>query len=184
MHATAAALPRDLTRPLVLVLLGSLVVAVAAQVRIPLPFSPVPITLQTAAVVLVGATLGSRLGALALLAYVAEGALGLPVFAGGTGAGPAVLLGPTGGYLAGFVLAAFVAGQLAERGWLRTPLGALAGFLAASASVYVPALPWLAQFVGVERVLAAGLLPFVPGDLVKTVAAAALWAGGGRLTRR
>lgn len=184
MHATATAvLPRRLVHPLVLALAGSLVVALAAQVRIPLPFSPVPITLQTAAVVLVGATLGSRLGALALLAYVAEGALGLPVFAGGAGAGPTVLLGPTGGYLAGFVLAAFVAGRFAERGWLRTPLGALLGFLVASASVYVTALPWLALFVGLERVLAAGLLPFLPGDLVKTVAAAALWVGGGRVRR-
>lgn len=166
----ARATPLTTPRALLSVLAASLAVAAAAQVALPLPFSPVPVTLQTVAVVLVGAALGPRLGALAILTYLAEGSAGLPFFAGGT-SGPAVLLGPTGGYLVGFVVSAFLAGLLIERGWW--PLLAF-GF--AGAVVYACGLPWLALFVGAERAPALGLLPFLPGDLVKTVAASLLWA--------
>ena len=153
------------------VVMGSLLVALAAQVTIPLPFSPVPITGQTFAVLLAAALLGGRGGAAALLLYLAEGAVGLPVFAGGLG-GPAVLLGPTAGYLYGFVVAAFVVGRLCERGWDRRFRSAAAAMLLGNAIIYGFGLPWLATFVGVENVLTLGLLPFIPGDLFKLALAA------------
>jgi len=151
-----------------LVIGGSLFVALCAQVAIPLPFSPVPLTGQTLAVLLVGALLGSRRGGLALLAYLAEGLGGLPVFAGGR-AGPAHLLGPTGGYLLGFVVAAYVTGLLAERGWNRRIGTTLLAMLVGNAAIYAFGLPWLARFVGGGRVWGLGFLPYLPGDLLKLV---------------
>ena len=145
-------------------------VALSGRVAIPLPFSPVPVTGQTLAVVLVGISLGARRGALSLLLYLAEGAMGLPVFAGG-GLGPAWIVGPTGGYLWGFVLAAYVVGSLAERGWDRSIGSRALAILLGNAAIYLLGLPWLAQFTGVERVLALGLYPFLVGDLAKLVLA-------------
>ena len=124
---------RTLARDLALILAGSLLVALAARISIPLPFTPVPITGQTLAILLVGAALGSRLGFLSLLAYLAEGAMGLPVFAGGTG-GLAKILGPTGGFLLAFPLAAGLVGLLVERfGLDRSFLGTLLAMLAGNA---------------------------------------------------
>lgn len=175
----------------ILVLGGSLLVALSAQVSFYLPFTPVPVTAQTFAVLLTGAALGSRRGALAMALYLTEGAAGLPVFAGGACCLP-WLLGPTGGYLWSYPLVAFVVGALAERGWDRHPIRAGLAMLAGNALIYVVALPWLAAFVGAERVFAAGLLPFIAGDVFKAVVAAALlpsawvlvrasrhWVGGG-----
>jgi biotin transport system substrate-specific component len=152
------------------VLGASLCIGLAAQVAIPLPFTPVPLTLQTLAVLLAGAAL-------------AEGAAGLPVFSGWR-AGLPHLLGPTGGYLVGFVPAAFLTGLLAERGWDRRPLAAAAAMIVGNAMIYVVGLSWLAAFVGVGRVLPLGLFPFVPGDLVKIAAATALLPLAWRLARR
>ena len=166
-----------------LVLGGSVVVAMFAQLQYVLPTTPVPITGQTLAVLLVGAALGSRRGALAMGAYLAEGAVGLPVFAGG-GLGLPWLLGPTAGYLWSLPLAAWIVGWLAERGWDRGPATAALSMLAGNAVIYLVALPWLAVFVGQEQVLSAGLLPFIPGDLIKVALAAAVlptaWALVGR----
>lgn len=170
-----------LARNLSLVLAGSLFVALTAQVAIPLPFTPVPITLQTLGVLLVGAALGSRLGFLALLAYLLEGAMGLPVFAGGTG-GLAKVLGPTGGFLLAFPLAAGLVGLLVERfGLDRSFFGTLLAMLLGNTLLYLVGLPWLAawlmgagKFGGVSALLAMGLFPFIPGDLVKAVLAALL----------
>jgi len=180
----------DLVRPaakwpalaydLALITGGSLVVALSAQVAIHLPFSPVPITAQTLAVLLVGVLLGSRRGGAALLAYLAEGAAGMPVFAGGTG-GAAVLSGPTGGYLLGFVVAATVTGVLAERGWDRRAVTALAAMALGNLVIYAFGLIWLSTFVGAGRVLDLGLWPFVPGDLAKLALATALLPSGWRL---
>lgn len=164
----------------VLVLLGSALVALSAQVVVPLPFTPVPITGQTFGVLFVGALLGSRRGALALAAYLLEGAAGLPVFAGG-GSTVAWLAGPTAGYLWSYPLAAWLTGRLAERGWDRRPATAAVALGAGNAVIYAVGLPWLAFFVGFERVLAAGLLPFLPGDLVKIAVAAGALAGAWRL---
>ncbi len=156
-----------------LILGGSLFIALAAQIAVPLPFTPVPITGQTLAVLLVGALLGSRLGSLTVLAYLAEGAMGLPVFAGGA-FGLARLVGPTGGYLFGFVLAAFVVGWLCERGWDRRIITAALALIAGNGVIYLVGIPWLAVFVGGERALALGLWPFLPGDALKI--ALAMWA--------
>ncbi len=152
------------------VVAASAFVALMAQVSVPLPFSPVPITGQTFAVLLVGAALGARRGAAALALYLLEGALGLPVFAGGSG-GLTRLLGPTGGYLVGFVAMAWVVGALAERNWDRRWRTAWLAFLAGEVVLYLCGLPWLARFVGGERALALGLWPFVPGDILKAVLA-------------
>jgi len=161
--------PRTAAWRVALVVGASILVALSAQVSIPLPL--VPITLQTYAVLVVAVALG-RLAAPALGLYVLEGVAGLPVFAGGT-AGAAVLFGPRGGYLAGFVLAAAIVGALAEHGWDRHVLTALAAMLAGEVAIYALGLPWLARFVPAERVLDVGLMPFIAGDLVKLVLAAA-----------
>ncbi len=164
-----------------LILGGSFGIALSAQIAIPI--GPVPITGQTLAVLLVGALLGSRRGALCILAYLAEGAMGLPVFAGG-GGGMGVIVGPTGGYLIGFVAAAYVTGLLAERGWDRRVGTTLAAMLLGNAALYLFGLAWLSGFVGSERVLASGLLPFVPGDLLKMALAAVLLPSGWKLLGR
>jgi biotin transporter BioY len=156
----------------ILVALGSLLVASFARVAIPLPFTPVPVTGQTYAVLLVGAALGSRRGALSMLLYIAEGGMGLPFFAAGA-SGWSRVFGPTGGYLLGYVLAAFAVGWLAERGWDRRPGTCALAMLVGEVAVYLVGLPWLAVFVGADRVLYLGLLPFVPGDAFKLLLASA-----------
>ena len=116
-----------------------------------------PITGQTLAVLLVGATLGSRRGTLAMLAYLAEGAMGLPVFAGAGGA--ARLIGPTGGYLIGFVVAAFIVGWLAEHGWDRRLLTTALAMLAGNAAIYLFGVSWLAILMAADKALADGVVP-------------------------
>ncbi len=168
-----------LLRNVLLVLSATTLIAVCARISFPVPWSTVPITGQTFAILLTGALLGSRLGALSVLAYLAEGAMGLPVFAYGLG-GVAVLSGPTGGYLMGFVPAAFVVGYLCERGWGRRPWTAAIAMLAGSVVLYIFGLSWLAHFVPGNTLLAAGLTPFIPGDLTKialvTIALPSGWA--------
>ncbi|HET9251524.1 MAG TPA: biotin transporter BioY [Candidatus Eisenbacteria bacterium] len=170
-----------------LVLAGSALIALSAQVAVPLPFSPVPVTGQTFAVLLVGAALGATRGTAAVLAYLAEGAAGFPVFAGGL-AGPAVLLGPTGGYLFGFLPAAWICGALAERGWDRRFLTTLASMALGDLAIFAVGIPWLARFVGAENAITFGLAPFVAGNLAKVVLAAGAlplaWAGVRRIRGR
>jgi biotin transport system substrate-specific component len=163
----AAPRRRALARSWGLALLGSAVLAASAQVV--LPAWPVPATLQSLAVLLLGALGGSRLGAAAVALYLLEGTLGLPVFAGG-GAGPAALAGPTGGYLLGFLPAAWVAGRAADGG---PPWRQGAVLLAAHLLLFVPGVAWLSGFVGWERAVAAGFLVFLPATLVKTALALA-----------
>lgn len=166
---------------------GSLLVALSAQIAVPLPFTPVPVTGQTFAVLLVGAALGSTRGALVMATYLLQGAAGLPVFSAG-GCCVAWLMGPTAGFLWSYPLAAWITGRLAEAGWDRRLWTSAAAMLAGSAAIYAVALPWLAFFVGGEHVLAAGLLPFIPGDLVKIGLAAAVlpgvWAWIGKARRQ
>jgi biotin transport system substrate-specific component len=157
-----------------LIALGSLVVAVSAQIAIPLPWTPVPITGQTLGVLLVGASLGWRRGASSMALYLAEGAGGLPVFAGG-GAGVVHLMGPTAGYLWSFPFAAALVGWLADRGWDRRLWTAVLAMALGELMVYAFGVPWLAQYIGWERVWMAGFWPFMPGAVVKLgVAGAAL----------
>ena len=165
---------------ILLVLAGSGLIALSAWIAVPLPFSPVPVTAQTFAVLLVGSALGARRGAASALAYLAEGCCGLPVFAGGA-AGPHVMAGPTGGYLAGFVLGASLCGALAGRGWDRRPVTTIASMALGNVLILAPGLLWLARFVGPSRVFALGLFPFLPGDLVKIALAAALLPLGWKL---
>lgn len=167
-----------------LILSGSLLVAGAAQISIPLPFTPVPITGQTFAVLLVGASLGAVRGAASLLLYLAEGAVGLPFFAGGAG-GFAVITRATGGYLIGFVVAAFVIGALAERGWDRRFSSATGAMLTGNVIIYLFGVTWLARFLGEsalsQKVLLLGLYPFIPGDTIKLYLAAAALPAAWRL---
>ncbi|MCS7178806.1 MAG: biotin transporter BioY [Anaerolineae bacterium] len=170
---------RTLARDAWLVGAGSVLVGLMAQIAIPLPFTPVPVTGQTFGVLLVGALLGCRRGALSLVLYLLEGIAGLPVFAGGS-SGLTRLLGPTGGYLLGFVVAAGVTGWLCERGWdRRVPTAALA-MLIGNLVIYLFGLPWLALFVGPEKSLVMGFWPFIPGDLLKLALAALVLPGAWR----
>jgi len=164
----------------VLVLVGTLLIALSAQIAIGFP---VPISAQTFAVVLIGALLGPRRGAICMLAYLAEGVAGVPVFAQGK-AGLAVLAGPTGGYLVGFVPAAWVVGLLARSGWDRRFWTTLAAMLIGNVVIYVFGLLLLAPIVGVDRAVSVGLYPFVIGDVAKAVLAAILLPAGWKLLDR
>ncbi|GAB4575595.1 MAG: biotin transporter BioY [Anaerolineae bacterium] len=165
------------------VLGGALLIAVSAQIAVPLPFSPVPVTGQTFGVLLVGMLLGMRRGTASVLTYLAQGALGWPVFAGGTGGWP-VLLGPTGGYLVGFVAAAALTGWLAERGWDRRVGATLLAMVLGNALIYLFGVTRLAGFAGVEAALSAGMFPFVVGDVVKALLAAGALPLGWRVLGR
>ncbi len=154
-----------------LVVFGSLLLAVSAQFKIPL--YPVPVTGQTLVVLLIGMTYGPRLGGITMLAYLFEGALGLPVFAGGA-AGVAVFMGPTGGYLFGFLLAGVAMGYLAERGMGRTVLSTIAAMVLGNSVIYLCGALWLANFIGLGQAIAAGVLPFLYGDALKLAVAAGL----------
>jgi len=180
----AFAAPMDWTRSALVVVGFSLLTALAAQLVVPLPWTPVPLTGQTFAVLLTGALLGSRLGALAMLAYLAEGALGLPFFRGGAG-GVGHLSGATAGYLFAFPAAAYVTGLLAERGWDRRFLTAAAAMALGSLVILASGWAWLAVALGGARAFWAGVAPFLAGDVVKiALAAAALPAGWALLRRR
>ena len=169
-------------RDLMLVFSGTVFVALLAQIKIPLPFTPVPLTGQTFAVLLIGATLGSKRGAASMLLYTALGAFGLPVFAGGA-AGMAYLTGATLGYLVGFVMAAYLIGMLAERGLERSLRTSLVPFLVGTLVIYLFGAGWLAILFGVEKALALGVLPFLIGDLIKMILAALALPAAWKLVR-
>lgn len=189
------ALANSFVRDGLLVLAGTIFMALSAQIRIELPFTPVPITGQTLGVYLIGALLGPRLGALTLLAYLGQGLLGLPVFAGGTSAwspsripGLPVILGPTAGYLFAFPIAAFVVGLLARRGWDRKVLTAIPAMLVGELIILTLGFSWLvaatallAGSADVTALFAAAVLPFLPGAAVKITLAALALPGGWRL---
>lgn len=176
-----AAARRDaLVRNGLLIVAGSLFVAVCAKIQIP---GVVPFTLQTLAVVLVGAALGSRRGALSILAYLLEGAAGLPVFAL-PAAGPGYFAGPTAGYLVGFVAAVFVVGHLAERGWDRRFATAVCVFAVGHVLILAIGYVWLSLFLGSTAAFSTGVLQFLPGAAIKTIAAAAVLPTCWRLVRQ
>jgi biotin transport system substrate-specific component len=172
-------------RALILAVVGSLLLTVSAKAHV--PFWPVPMTMQTFAVVVIGMAYGWRLGGATVLLYLVEGAAGLPVFSGTPerGLGVAYMAGPTGGYLAGFFVAAVLCGWLAERGWDRRLVPALFAMLLGHAVIFVFGLGWLAQSIGMEKAVAVGFTPFIAGTVVKiALAAAVLWAGWLGLERR
>ena len=180
---TGAANP--LLRNAILAVAGTALLALSAKVQV--PFWPVPMTMQTFAVLVIGMAYGWRLGGATLLLYMAEGAAGLPVFAGTPekGIGIAYMMGGTGGYLLGFVMAAALCGWLAERGWDRRLSTAAAAMLIGNLVIYVPGLLWLGTLFGWDKpILEWGLTPFLLGDLTKLALAAivlpAVWKLVGR----
>lgn len=177
----------------VLVLAGTALIAVAAKIKV--PFFPVPMTLQTLAIMLIAATYGFRLGTLTVLAYLAEGIVGLPVFTNTppSVAGPLYFLGPTGGFLAGFVVLAMVVGAAADRGFDRSIPKLFAAMLVGEVIMMALGFAWLAWFatlssgavgLGVEKALAGGVTPFIWGDLLKIALASMLVTTAWSLLRK
>lgn len=182
---TGAVLPRATWVTAASVVGFALLTAAAAQLRINLPFTPVPITGQTFAVLLSGAALGSVAGGTSQLLYVALGALGLPFYAGGE-SGWSVVSGASGGYLVGFIAAAYVVGLLAERRQDRTVSSAIPAFLTGSVVIYLFGVPWLAHVADFSWQMAVdkGLTPFVIGDLAKIAVAGVALPAAWRLSSR
>lgn len=166
---------QSLTRNIGLIVGTSFLLALSAQIAVPLPFSPVPVTTQTLVVLLAGAILGSRLGALSVMVYIAQGMLGLPFFAKG-GAGLAYLRGATGGYLLGFVLAAGLVGFLVERGFGRNVYTTAAAMLLGNLVLYSTGVLWLQAImqISLSKACSLGIVPFVLGDVYKFSAASVL----------
>jgi biotin transport system substrate-specific component len=160
---------------------GSLLIGLCAHVRFFLPFSPVPVTGQTFAVLMIGALLGARRGCVCVLVYIMEGVVGLPVFA--TGVGSAVLRGLTGGYIVGFIPAAYVVGLLAEKGWDRRIGTTVMAMALGNAVIYTFGAVWLSCLPSVDNVLLRGVYPFIVGDLLKIALAAVLLPSGWKLLR-
>jgi biotin transport system substrate-specific component len=166
------------------ILIGfNLLLVASAYISINLPFSPVPITGQTFGILLIAMTLGRVRATAVVVAYLLEGAAGLPVFAGGA-FGAQHLVGPTGGYLLGFLGAAFVVGALADKGWDRSYVRSIISITLGHAIVFACGLVWLAQFVPTEGLLAAGLTPFLIGTAIKTGLAAMCLPTAWRLIAR
>jgi biotin transport system substrate-specific component len=165
-----------LSRPLKVVVALAGVAVLAASAHIAIPFWPVPMTMQSGTVLLLGAVFGSGLAEATVLAYVAAGALGLPVFAAGAGFG--YLTGPTGGYLLGFLLAASFMGYCASRGWMRGVVGTIGAFLGGTVIIYALGLAWLSVLIGTQKAVALGLVPFLPAEATKIAMAILLFRAG------
>ncbi len=166
-----------------LVLGATAIIAIAAQIAVNVPFSPVPLTMQPLAVLLVGVILGSRRGAAAAALYLLEGASGMPVFAQAHG-GAMWLAASTGGYLLSYPAAAFLAGWFSERNWGSTTVRAVAGMLIALAVIYAGGFTWLSILAGPRAAFTMGIAPFVIADVVKVALAAAFLPQAQRLIAR
>ncbi len=164
-------------RDMLLMAGGTFLIALCARLEI--PAYPVPVTGQTFGIFLIAALLGSRRGVMSVMSYLSLGAMGLPVFAG-CSTGLTAFAGPTAGYIVGFVFAAFTVGSLCERGWDRSVSTTILAMLAGSAAIYVPGAVWLSRFVGWDRVINVGVLPFIIGDIAKIAAAAILFPSAWR----
>lgn len=174
---------RGVVMDIVLVAAGAALTAIAAQVQVPL--WPVPITAQTLAVLLVGSSLGALRGTLSMVLYALLGMVGLPVFSDAS-SGMGVILGPTGGYIVGFIFAAAFTGWIAQRSWDRRILRAILAFAGGTVVTFAIGLPWLAVTLGLDlqQTLQAGLYPFIVGGAVKTVIAAGVVTFGWRYVER
>lgn len=151
----------------------SAVLVLAALSRVSIPLQPIPVTGQTLGVLIIGIMLGRKRALTAILTYLAMGIVGFPVFANGAFS-LATLIGPTGGYLLGFIPAAFVIGFLGDKGWYNKMYTAIAALVLGHAIIFALGLLWLANFTGWNAVLATGFIPFVPGAVIKTLVACAL----------
>jgi len=171
-------------RNVALIVIGSLILTLSAKIKVPL--EPVPVTMQPLAVIGLSLALGSRLAVATVLCYLAQGLAGLPVFTGTPekGLGMAYMIGPTGGFLAGFLVAAWSCGWLADRGWSRHfGLATLAGFVGLG-MIYLPGTAWLAALIGFDKAVAFGIAPFILKDLVGAVIAGLAVPSLWRLMRR
>ena len=174
-----------LVRNILLVVSGVALLTISAKIKI--PFYPVPMTMQTFVVLALGMAYGWKIGALTTLGYLFTGALGLAVFAGTPekGIGFAYMMGPTGGYLIGFVLAAATTGLLAELGWDRKLATTFLAMVIGNIVIYIPGLLWLGSVLGWDKpILAWGLTPFLFGDLVKIVLAVAVLPGAWKIVSK
>lgn len=162
----------NLAYDLITMAAGVALITACARLVLVLPISPVPVTGQTFGVLLVGALLGARRGAMTVLTYLAIGAAGLPVLAGGA-AGFAYMIGPTGGYLLGFLPAAWLVGALAERGWDRRVATAALAMTLGTVLIFAIGMLWLGALLGPEQAIPLGLLPFIPGAIIKIAAGCA-----------
>lgn len=169
----------SIPRAVFLALAGSALIALSARIQIPM--WPVPVTMQTFAVLLISLAFGSRLALATVGVHLLQGALGLPVFAGGGGL--AYLAGPTGGYLISYLAVAFVVGRMGESGWSRTVWGVTTAMLTGSAIIYLMGAGWLSLFVGLDKAVTLGILPFLLGDMLKAALAAALLPASWALLR-
>jgi biotin transport system substrate-specific component len=167
-------------RAIALAVIGSILLTLSAKIQV--PFWPVPMTMQTFVVLVLGVAYGWRLAGATVLLYLAQGALGLPVFAGG--GGPAYMAGPTGGYLVGFLLAAVAVGWLAERGWARSWTSTLAAMLIGTAIIFACGIGWLSTLIGLPKAIDVGLKPFLLSEAVKIALATALVPFTWRLLQR
>ena len=167
-------------RMVILALLGTALLTLSAKIQV-WP-GPVPVTMQTFVILTIGMAYGWRLGGATLLLYLAQGAVGLPVFS--AGGGVAYFAGPTGGYLVGFVMAATLTGWLAERGMDRRPTTTALAMLAGNIAIYVPGVLWLASLIGFEKAVQFGLTPFLASDAVKLLLAAAVMPLAWKAVRR
>jgi biotin transport system substrate-specific component len=181
----AAIRKKGMAADAVLIFSGVVLVSLAAQIRVPLPFTPVPITGQTFGVLLVGASLGAWRGLSSSFLYLLVGAAGVPVYAGGQRGWEAVQ-GPTGGYLVGFVVAAAVVGILAQRGWDKKLSSSIPAMLAGSLIIYLFGLLWLSRVLDADmaRTLELGLYPFLLGDALKALLASAALPAAWKLVSR
>lgn len=164
------------------ILIGSLLIGILAQISIPIPFSPVPITGQTIGVVLVGGVLGSKRGAISIICYLLEGSFGLPVFAN-MKAGAHVLIGPTGGYLWGFIVAAFLIGYLKEKGFVNSPLNCFISCFISTTTILLIGAFYLSILTGdFSKGMNLGLYPFLVGDIIKSFICAILLLGTNKIS--
>ena len=170
-------------REFTLVFVGALFVAIFAQIKFFFPFTPIPLTGQSFAVLLTGASLGAKNGAKSILLYILMGAIGLPVFAGGT-SGATYLSGTTFGYLLGFVISAYLVGKTTEYGMERNLKTSLIPFLLGTFTIYLFGAGWLSLFFGFEKALTLGVVPFLAGDAIKLIFASLTLPTTWKITER
>lgn len=157
--------------PAIQVISASILLALVSQISIPLPFSPVPLSLQTLGIFLIALTLGSKKGTAAVLTYLAQGTMGLPVFAGGL-INPLWYMGPRAGYLVGFAIAAWLIGRLCEQKKERSLIQTILILTMGEAAILIPGVVWLSLFVGMPNAVGLGAVPFLPGDFIKIIVSA------------
>ncbi len=171
---------RSAVNELVPVLSAVILISVLSQIII--PANPVPFTGQTLGILMTAGVLGRKKGMLAVLTYILLGTMGMPFFAGGY-FGLARLAGPTGGYLTGFIAATFLVGTLSDKGYCSTFRSSVLSMTAGSIVIYAIGVLWLSNFTGWENVLSAGVIPFIPGDIIKVIIASSLVPAGSRLIK-